>query len=165
MTFWSRSLDHVVLSRDKLNLLHLYYRNVSGYQTRHDNNLPFLWSRSLTRSRDKIKPLYLHNQRAYYNQTWQSGNLPWLDSVKKSHHPLMTCLMRSRDKLKALHLHFRSAYDRQTWQDGNLPYLASDHKVTWPFYQVAFKITWQTKMIIFSLPQCLWSPDFGSSWP
>ena len=64
-------------------------------------------------------------------------------------------LFRSRDKLKT-YLHYHNAYDHKTWQDHDshwvfLPIKSHVHISTW-----SCKITWKTKIIIYSLSQCLW---------
>ena len=65
---------------------------------------------------------------------------------------------------KSWYFHFYMTYDHQTWQDGNLPWWAPAYKHTWTLIMWSCKITWQTKIIISSLPQCLWPPNLASWW-
>ena len=50
---------------------------------------------------------------------------------------------------KNWYLDFYKAYDQQTWQDGGLPCSRNS------LIMLSYKITWQPKSIISSLPQCL----------
>ena len=71
-------------------------------------------------------------------------------------------LVRSHGKLESLYLHYQSAYGHQTWQaylDGLLPIKLHEPLIMW-----SCKITWQPKIIVSALPQCLWPPNMASWW-
>ena len=116
--------------------------------------------RDLVRSRDNLKSLYHHYHSVYGHQTWPDGNEPLMGSCLKNHMTLSSRdiiwpsdHVRSCDKLKSLYLHYQSAYAHQTLHEGNLPSRASksnDFLITW-----SCQITWQSQIIISTLPQCL----------
>ena len=108
-----------------------------------------------SRSCDKWKP-YLHNQSAYGYQTFQDGNVPWLapalkvtwpfdhvvlgDHVRNWNHYISTTTMPMTTRVGRV----------VTYLEWLLPVMSHDHMITW-----SNKITWQTKIIIYLLPQCL----------
>ena len=112
-----------------------------------------LWSCGVVRLHDNLKSLCLHYHSTYDHQTWQAGELPWGTSTHN-----VTSLFghaRSPDKLEPLYLYYKNI--TKTLQDGDLlwqPFTlkSNDHTTTW-----FCEITWQTKIIIVLLPQCVWS--------
>ena len=73
-------------------------------------------------------------------------------------------LTRSRDNLKPLYLHKDSTYGHQTWRYGDLTWGVPSHKVTRFFDDVVLRITWQTEIIVYPPPQCLWPPNSTGWW-
>ena len=72
-------------------------------------------------------------------------------------------LTRSLDKLKQLYLYYHDAYCHQTWScvtyHEGIPLIKShDDIIKW-----SWKFTWQTKNIIYPLPQYLW-PQNSAGW-
>ena len=73
-------------------------------------------------------------------------------------------LTRSRDNLKPLYLHKDSTYGHQTWRYGDLTWGVPSHKVTRFFDDEVLRITWQTEIIVYPPPQCLWPPNSTGWW-
>ena len=122
-----------------------------------------LWSHGLIRSGDKLKS-YLDYHNVYGHQTWEYGNLPCGLLPIKPMAFWSRGLMRSRGKLKSLYLHYHSVYGHQTWKmviyfDELLLIKSHDPLITW-----SYKIKWETKIIISSLPQCLWPSNVARWW-
>ena len=101
---------------------------------------------------------YLNFHKTYDHQIWQADTSIGFDSNEYNQAGTGDVIMsRSLDKLKT-YLHYQRAYGHQSWQDDNLPWWALVHKVTDLLVTLSSKITWQTKLIISPLPQCLWPP-------
>ena len=111
------------------------------------------------------KPLYLYYQGAYGHQTRKTDNLPrwaptykvtwpfycmtfhdhvtnWNYYISNTTVPIVTKLGRMVNYFNQL-----------------LPLKLLNHLVTWSCY-----IMWKTKTIIFSLLQCLWTPNLVGWW-
>ena len=118
-----------------------------------------LWSRGLIRSCDKLKSLYLHFLSVFGHKIGDNGNLPWwapvykiiwcFDHVVFSDHYIFTTIVSMDTKLgkKVIYL------------DELLPITSHDPLITW-----SYKFTWETKIIIFLLLQCLLSPSLTRWW-
>ena len=83
----------------------------------------------------------------------QSFSTLWLHGLARSHekynHYIFTTVVPMATK-----------FGRTVTYLGGLPPIKLlDPSVTW-----SCKITWQTKIIISALPQCLWSPNLASWW-
>ena len=124
-----------------------------------------IWRFDLARSNNKLKALYLHFQSAYYHQAWEDDNLPLKSFYQLSHRMLrLSGLARSCNKLTPFHLQYQSLYDSQTWQDDDLSWENPTLKLLNPLVKVSCKITWQNKIIISPLWQCLWQRKLASWW-
>ena len=111
------------------------------------------WSRGLVRSRDKLKPLYLHYHSTYGHQTWQDGNLPWWAPAYKvtwffDHVVFWDIVTNWKPYISTTAMPMMAGW----WLTLSDFYIKShDHIITW-----SCKISWQTKIIIYPLTQCLW---------
>ena len=65
-------------------------------------------------------------------------------------------LVSSHDRLQSLHLHYHSTYGHQTWQGVLLSTKSHDPLIMWSWI-----ITWQTKITISSLSECLVATKLG----
>ena len=82
----------------------------------------------------------------------------------KSHESLIIWSCEITLQIKKQYLEYQIVYCHQTWQDIYLPWWGSTHEVTWPFYYVSCKITWQIKTIFSTiLPMTTKLCNMGSS--
>ena len=161
MTLWSRGF---IRSRGTLKPLYFDYHSAHGYQTWQDGYLPswamILRSRGLVRSCDNLKPLNLHYTVPMFTKhdklvTCHKGIPP----IMLLHPFIMwSCgLVRSHDKPKkhcistATMLMATKQSRVMTYLEWLLPIMSHDHTITW-----SCNIKWKTKIIIYSLTQCLW---------
>ena len=83
----------------------------------------------------------------YDHQIWQAGISRVVESNETNQTSTADVITsRPRDKIKLFYLHYQSVYGHQTWLDGHM---------TWSFIKWSCNITWQTKTVMFPLPQCL----------
>ena len=123
------------------------------------------WPLDLSRSREKLKLLYLHYHSAYEYQVWLDGAIPsgtpihkviWRfdflvlqGNVTNENHYISTTRVTIATKLGRMITYF----------DGLLPITSHDTLIS-----LSCEITWQTKTIIFPIPQCLWPPNLVGCW-
>ena len=87
--------------------------------------------------------------------TWQTQTILWPPMLEGVWSIKRGSLPQSHITFHPLYLHYHSAYGRKTWRDCDLPWASSTHKMTWAYNYVALRDTWQTKIIISPLTQCL----------
>ena len=111
---------------------------------------------------------YLNYQSTYGHQTWQNGKLPWWAPNNKVMTLWSHELPRSHENL-----HMATKLGSMvTYLEGNLTIKLYYALITW-----SCKVTWQTKIIISPLPECLWlttrrdnnllrwAPTYKVTWP
>ena len=115
----------------------------------------------LARSCDKIKPLYLYYHSAYSTKpglmlnsleglpvTWPIDHVVLRDHVTNLKH-IFTATAPVATKLGRM----------VTYVDGLLLMKLHDPLITW-----CCKIFWQTKIIMFPIPPCLWLQNMVGHW-
>ena len=177
MANWSESIWNFPLQQLKiLNICTITLSMATKLDrvvTYHEGSDPWnhmtLWSCCLARSRDKLNSnetqTELHYQSVSDHQTWYDGSSPWWaathkvtwlfdhvvlqDHVTNEIHYNSTTRVAITTKLGKMAAHL----------DGLLPI-----KIHYPLITWSCHITWQAKIIIYLLAQCLWPWNFVGWW-
>ena len=122
------------------------------------------YDRQIWPCKDWYENLYRHFYKTYDHQTWEAGTSTGVDSNETNQAVLVTSLRQNRvanlkHYISTVRVPIATKLGRMiTYLDGFLPEKSHNPLIMW-----SCNITWQTKIIIFLLPQFLWPPNLGGN--